>query len=799
MFRFQMMGQGAMALGGMAAGSAIGQARQNVPTLEFVANQFSRRMGSGYGGRSEVKGWEQYLSNGLTGYNDTTDLAGGASTVMSTIGRNDPAQMKRALTNTSGLALLTGGGFQNAASIQAEFASAEVNNNLQQKYGAGLVGPGGQIRSMDEFLQGLTQLGLADGSGKPITAQQARSKGFEGFQQGQRGYNNLAKEGLSAEAIAAVQEYAVSGSGNEFFNVSKAASEASEKDTGVGDHIVRDQQKLMESQTQLQVKIFSDIYTQMEAELELRTKMNETMKGLDAKVFQFGDLLAQITGAAGGVLNAFIALKLLGGGSGLPGAGLVKAAAGQAGATTLLGGGGLAGTAAMAIPVAAAAGAGIYAAKQWENEYRADPANADAGFWDEQFAGFKAAFGFGNDRGSRGSAAGRSKRGDKGDPPSNHKGFGFIHKGDPPLPGDSTGLNPGLEEKLRKMFQENPRLTINSGFRTYEEQVAVYNKFISGKGPQAAKPGSSRHESGNAADIGPASEYGWLAANAARFGLAKTVASEPWHFEDAGGRTQGNVAATQAADREQKPNATVAPTLSTGAAVNSFLGMNKTAGQILKEVFSAGPAGPNYRGVSGAGGVVGGGSAAAAPVGSGGNASISGGKGSLSAAQIRAVAAQAGFTGQALDTAVAIALAESSGNPGGHNNKGEDSRGLWQINVDAHGEKFGNLYDPLTNARAAFAVSGGGKNFNPWTTYSGATAHGRARNYTQFLGVGDPPSAGSGGGGGGSVNASRSVSIGNITMHVHVASASPDEAKRLANMVMGEIANRAQEQMVGAV
>jgi hypothetical protein len=89
----------------------------------------------------------------------------------------------------------------------------------------------------------------------------------------------------------------------------------------------------------------------------------------------------------------------------------------------------------------------------------------------------------------------------------------------------------------------------------------------------------------------------------------------------------------------------------------------------------------------------------------------------LSADQIANVAAAAGFSGNDLVTAVAIALAESDGDPGAHNIC-EDSRGLWQIHVPAHPDAAGaNLYDPQVNAQYAFkyyAQSG----FYPWTTWT---------------------------------------------------------------------------------
>ena len=48
---------------------------------------------------------------------------------------------------------------------------------------------------------------------------------------------------------------------------------------------------------------------------------------------------------------------------------------------------------------------------------------------------------------------------------------------------------------------------------------------------------------------------------------------------------------------------------------------------------------------------------------------------------IYAAARQAGFSPDQAVTMTAIALAESGGNPGAHNPNGEDSRGLWQINM----------------------------------------------------------------------------------------------------------------------
>lgn len=95
---------------------------------------------------------------------------------------------------------------------------------------------------------------------------------------------------------------------------------------------------------------------------------------------------------------------------------------------------------------------------------------------------------------------------------------------------------------------------------------------------------------------------------------------------------------------------------------------------------------------------------------------------------------KAGFRGNALKMAYAIAMAESSGNANAHNpnaGTGDNSYGLFQINMlGAMGPErrrmYGlssneDLFDPLTNARIAFKMSKGGKNWGPWSTYgSGA-------------------------------------------------------------------------------
>lgn len=111
----------------------------------------------------------------------------------------------------------------------------------------------------------------------------------------------------------------------------------------------------------------------------------------------------------------------------------------------------------------------------------------------------------------------------------------------------------------------------------------------------------------------------------------------------------------------------------------------------------------------------------------------------------------AGGIGEAADTAAAIAEAESSGCQYAlagpvdirpvkscHWNvtNGENSCGFWQINLRAHPTYSAPaIFDKLTNAKAAVAISRGGLDFSPWSTYQNGA-------YRAFLHNGPPPTPG---------------------------------------------------------
>jgi soluble lytic murein transglycosylase-like protein len=83
-------------------------------------------------------------------------------------------------------------------------------------------------------------------------------------------------------------------------------------------------------------------------------------------------------------------------------------------------------------------------------------------------------------------------------------------------------------------------LVVASGFRSNAEQAAL---FAQRPDPRwVAPPGRSLHRLGTELDLGPPAAYGWLRANAKRFGFVQRYAWEPWHYgfvRSAGTRSVG--------------------------------------------------------------------------------------------------------------------------------------------------------------------------------------------------------------------------------------------------------------------
>lgn len=122
----------------------------------------------------------------------------------------------------------------------------------------------------------------------------------------------------------------------------------------------------------------------------------------------------------------------------------------------------------------------------------------------------------------------------------------------------------------------------------------------------------------------------------------------------------------------------------------------------------------------------------------------------LSPAQLYTLARNAGLSAAAATTATAVALAESGGRSDAvgdvnlQDGTWGPSVGPWQIRTLKAETGTGGprditrLTDPATNAASMAAISSGGSNFGPWSTYNNGA-------YRQFLGAGGGSSSTGGG------------------------------------------------------
>lgn len=135
------------------------------------------------------------------------------------------------------------------------------------------------------------------------------------------------------------------------------------------------------------------------------------------------------------------------------------------------------------------------------------------------------------------------------------------------ITGDERQVRQVTADALKTMSTaakgEGLTLTLESGYRSYNFQVNLYNRYVSEQGKsvadtQSARPGFSEHQTGLAADLGGTTkptcnveqcyadtpEGKWLAANAYKYGFiirypdGKTNVTgyeyEPWHVRYVG-------------------------------------------------------------------------------------------------------------------------------------------------------------------------------------------------------------------------------------------------------------------------
>lgn len=101
--------------------------------------------------------------------------------------------------------------------------------------------------------------------------------------------------------------------------------------------------------------------------------------------------------------------------------------------------------------------------------------------------------------------------------------------------GDTKGLNADFLKRLTawSAYVGQP-FVVGSGYRSLDEQKVLYDRWMRRVPGQAvaAKPGSSNHNYGLAAD-GPH----WASKNPGKFGLTYPMSFEPWHVEPIGAKS----------------------------------------------------------------------------------------------------------------------------------------------------------------------------------------------------------------------------------------------------------------------
>lgn len=277
-----------------------------------------------------------------------------------------------------------------------------------------------------------------------------------------------------------------------------------------------------------------------------------------------------------------------------------------------------------------------------------------------------------------------------------------------------------FQTAVTQLLAACPGSSIGSGSRTSDEQASLYASkgAWSPTNPGAAAPGTSNHEVGvgsGAADL--SGDIDCMHANAGRFGLQFPISNEPWHVEPTDELTEAGMeffgmqsTEDPAAAEEDLGTWLERVVFGQQADANAMEGVNREldeqAAPVAAEVAPTSEFTPEA------------------------SAGFSSDGSTMSAVDVANVYAQAGFTGDALVTMVAIARGESGWRSGAQgdttitNGTWGPSIGLSQIRSLNSQRGTGGwrdperLSDPLFNARAAYAISNGGTNFTPWTVYT---------------------------------------------------------------------------------
>jgi len=189
---------------------------------------------------------------------------------------------------------------------------------------------------------------------------------------------------------------------------------------------------------------------------------------------------------------------------------------------------------------------------------------------------------------------------------------------------------------------------------------------------------------------------------------------------------------------------------------------------------------------------------------SGAGASSSGTLPANADSNLISVLTQAGFSGQGLATAYAVAKAESGGRADAYNGNtqtGDQSYGLFQINMlgklgPDRRKTFGlssnkDLLDPATNAKVAYTMSHGGTNWGPWSAYTNGS-------YKKFLDTSAQGGGTSGYGGAGLSGSAAGSVVNNFNIPITLQTGNDAELMRVAKKIQSLINNTHDISTMGA-
>ncbi len=290
-------------------------------------------------------------------------------------------------------------------------------------------------------------------------------------------------------------------------------------------------------------------------------------------------------------------------------------------------------------------------------------------------------------------------------------------------------FHPAFQWAVNQTLAECSGSSVGSGFRTIEEQRALLYKRA--QGILVADPGTSRHEGNHYGAVDMEGDLDCFARVGANYGLTNgDVPGEPWHFqftaEAEAAVEDGTFGEKFGWDGQESTEATApeAPQETLGDRWNRMVfgrqpeDVHEVITDQVKTKEAAADDGLAKSGLS----------TAAKPGGFTPEASagFQAGGGTMDPVEVARVLASAGFKGEALVTALAVAFGESGLDPGAAgdvNIQGGGwgpSLGLMQIRSHAEGgwRDASQLTDPGFNARAAFAISNGGTDFDAWAVYS---------------------------------------------------------------------------------